>query len=146
MHLERTFDAPTERGWLTWTDPARLRRWLGAVEEGAAGEGATFVIRMDIDATATCFVTAWSPPRLLELTWDYTGEGRSRLQVELTAQGDRTVLRLDHGQLPADSATGYGAGWQLYLDALAADLRGDPAPDFARTFPRLLAAYDDITD
>lgn len=99
---------------------------------------------MDADETATCSVTEWEPTRLLELTWDYTGEGRSRLR--LTPEGDRTVLRLDHDRLPSPSATGYGAGWQLYLDRLAAELTGNQAPDLVGTFPRLLAAYDEIAD
>lgn len=146
VRLERTFDASAERVWLMCTDPSNLGRWLGAVEQGAPGEGATFVLRMDTDETATCSVTTWSPPRLLELTWDYTGEGRSRVRLELTPDGNRTVLRLDHDQLPGDSAPAYGAGWQLYLEVLAAVLADHAPPDFAELFPPLLVAYENLGD
>lgn len=39
VHPDRILDAPAERVWLMWTEPTRLGRWLGPVEQGAPGDG-----------------------------------------------------------------------------------------------------------
>jgi len=92
--------------------------------------------------TATCTVTRWEPPRLLELVWDYTGEGPSRLRLELTGVDDGTRLTLKHDQLgQTDDPVDYGAGWHAHLETLAADLTGKQPPVFEDIFSRLHAAY-----
>lgn len=142
VHLQRQLPAPPERVWAAWTDPERLGRWLAPVEHGAPGPGATFVLRMAPMQTATCTVTRWEPPRLLELVWDYTGEGPSRLRLELSGIDGGTRLALKHDQLEqTDDPVDYGAGWHAHLETLSADLTGEPPPVFEDIFPRLHAAY-----
>ena len=142
VHLERRLSAAPRRVWAAWTDAGWLSRWLGPVERGVPGPGATFVLRMAAAETATCTVTRWEPPRLLELVWDYSGERPSRLRLELRAEDAGTHLVLDHDRLDgADGPLDYGAGWQAHLAVLAANLAGTPMPVFDKIFPPLRAAY-----
>lgn len=118
VHLEREYDATPEELWECWTDPLRLARWLGQPE--AALLGATDPVRMVMgdaeDQWVRVSVLQADRPRTLTLAWDFTGTTGTRLHVELVPLGPgRTRLVLDHEGLGA-SATGYGAGWQAYLE------------------------------
>jgi uncharacterized protein YndB with AHSA1/START domain len=139
VRLERLLKAPVERVWASWTEPERMARWLAPVESGAPGPGETFVLRMQPAESVTCTVTAWDAPRLLELTWHYTGEEPSRLRLTLEPCGEGTRLVLDHAETtdPVD----YGAGWHAYLDTLEAHLEERPAPGFDERDRDLRAAY-----
>jgi len=141
VHLERTIAAGLDDVWAAWTDPARMSAWLAPVEGSAPAAGATFRLRMTADETATCTVQAWEPPRLLELTWDYTGEGPSRLRLQLAAVDGGTRLVLDHDRLVHGDPAGYGAGWHAELDLLAAHLAGEPKPSFMPRYEELLPSY-----
>lgn len=146
VHLERRLDVPRERVWTAWTDPERLERWLGPVESGVPADGATFVLRMADDEVATCAVHTWEPPHLLEITWTYTGEGPSRLRLQLHEVPGGTHLVLDH-QLPEGAdAVEYGAGWHVHLDSLTADLLGAPRAAFHEAFPLARAAYEAVAE
>lgn len=138
VELSRRFDAPPERVWAHWTDPERMAAWLGPVE-GTPGPGAEFVLRMEPEASATCAVTAWDPPALLELVWHYTGEPPTTVRVELAPDAGGTLLRLRHERtdLPLD----YLAGWHAELDLLAAELSGRPHPDFHARYQALRKLY-----
>jgi hypothetical protein len=75
------------------------------------------------------------------VTWEFEGERDSLLAVELTPDGGRTRLLLDHRRLPRQAAAGYGAGWHLHLDTLEAVLKGTPIPSWEERYPALLPAY-----
>lgn len=144
VHLERPIAASIETVWAAWTDPARMSQWLAPVE-GTPAECATFVLRMTGDEAATCTVHAWEPPRLIELSWHYTGEAPSRLRIRLSETdgpgGDGTRLVLDHDRLFDADPVDYGAGWHAELDLLVAYLGGEPKPAFMPRFERLRPLY-----
>jgi uncharacterized protein YndB with AHSA1/START domain len=147
VRLERRFRAAVERVWAAWTEPTHLERWLGPIESGRPGPEASFVVRMAPDETATCTVTRWEPPRLLELEWLYTAEGPTRLRVELHRADDGgTRLVLDHRHLHTVDPVDYAAGWHLHLDSLASALEGTLPPDFAAAFPIVRATYATTAD
>jgi uncharacterized protein YndB with AHSA1/START domain len=120
VRFERRYDYRPDELWSALTEPARLRRWLGAdVVDGVIGPGGEFTFQWPDQAQfSRCRVLAWDPPGTLELAWGFSGEPDSVLRFSLVADGAATVLTLDHRQLPADQASGYGAGWQAYLDTL----------------------------
>lgn len=148
VHLERTLPAGIEKVWAAWTQPERMGGWLAPVE-GVPGPDATFVLKMDVEETATCTIKHWEPPRLLELIWDYTGEGPSRLRIELsessTVDGG-TRLVLDHDQLANSNPADYGAGWHVELECLHAYLTGTAKPDFDQRFAELKPLYAAATE
>jgi hypothetical protein len=50
--------------------------------------------------------------------------------VDLEPDGDGTLVRLTHRDLPADAFSAHQAGWEHHLDRLATcGAGGDPGPD-----------------
>lgn len=145
VHLERDFDATPEELWDAWTRPDRLARWLGV----PAGPilGVTSPVRMvmgeEPDQWVDVLVTRSDPPHRLELTWGFVDEPETRLVVELLALGPgRTRVVVDHRGLGAASATGYGAGWQAFLEgALVAETGGGAGPSWDERFRRALPGW-----
>jgi uncharacterized protein YndB with AHSA1/START domain len=76
------------------------------------------------------------PDERLVFTWvsPYTGDGPSRVTVELRPVGTETVLTLLHEQLPRDVVESHGGGWGRMLDRLAAELALETSG--AETTPR----------
>ncbi|WP_165777692.1 SRPBCC family protein [Amycolatopsis antarctica] len=143
-HLERTLSASRETVWQALTDPVRLGAWLAPVERGTPADG-EFVLRMNGAETATCTVTTWDPPDTFAMTWDYTGEGPSRLRFRLQDTAGGTLLVLDHDRLPVDPVQ-YGAGWHVHLDNLGAHLSGVDSTAGGCADPGFLVAYAALED
>ena len=56
--------------------------------------------------------------------------GSSRVEVTLAPEGEGTLVRLRHLDLPEQAREMHGQGWQLYLDRLqVAATGGDPGAD-----------------
>lgn len=130
VHLERTYPTTPENLWTAWTDPDRLARWLGTPAGPIVGAAAPVRIAMGgEDDWVDVQIVRADGPRLLELRWEFAGEPAGLLRIELTPVSERsTLLVLDHDGL-TDSSTGYGAGWQAFLDGPLAALVGGPAGD-----------------
>ena len=68
-------------------------------------------------------------------TWGWTEEsqsavapGSTRIEVELEPDGDGTLLRFTHGDLPdVDATRSHSRGWDHYLERLEIVARGDDA-------------------
>ena len=142
IHLERVYAASPAEMWQAWTDPIRLTRWLGHPAGSLLGAAAPVRLRLgdDPDQWADVRVLRAVEPRLLELAWDFPGQSGSVLRVEIVpiAAGQSRLI-IDHRGL-GGSSTGYGAGWQAYLDGslraetgVAADESWDTL--FARALP-----------
>jgi len=142
VHLERAYDATPDELWTAWTDPERLARWLGTPAGPLLGASGLVRISMgdDPDQTVEVAVVTADRPRLLEFSWSFAGVAGSRLRVELVpVTADRTRVVIDHGGL-GTSTTGYGAGWQAFLDGRLPEALGAPAADtwdelFERALP-----------
>jgi uncharacterized protein YndB with AHSA1/START domain len=78
-------------------------------------------------------------PNRVVFTWGWEGQesgehavapGSSRVQIELAPDGDGTLVRLRHLDLPEESREIHGQGWDNYLGRLAkAAANEDPGPD-----------------
>jgi uncharacterized protein YndB with AHSA1/START domain len=126
VRFERAYAAGPAELWSALTEPDRVRRWLGAeVTGGRIEPGGEFTFRWspdDDEQTARCRVLTFDPPRTFELSWGFTGEPDSVVRIELAAApAGGTLLTLDHRLMPTNQASGYGAGWHAYLDALGDD-------------------------
>ena len=80
------------------TEPEALGRWL-APPPGVS-------------------VARTEPPRVLELDWSPPGEPQSTVRIELHAEGERTVLVLEHTLIDATLGMRYMRDWSNALDAI----------------------------
>ena len=129
----RLIGASREEIWGLLTTPAGLARWLGRVVEGRLEPGGDVVVVHDESAPEirqSSVVTEWEPPRRLAMTWDYTGEPASSLELTLHPEGDQTRLELIHRGV-ADLADDYRVGWHAHLDLLVAEAEGWGRPPWA---------------
>jgi uncharacterized protein YndB with AHSA1/START domain len=124
--MTRRYDAAAEAVWDAWTNPERLARWLGSVS-GELRPGGEALLEMTAEITVTCRITECEAPHLLAVVWCHPGEPESAGRIRLRADGEGTVLELEHARLPAELRVGYGYGWEDFLDRLGTLLMGgDP--------------------
>jgi uncharacterized protein YndB with AHSA1/START domain len=142
VRFERRYEATPEELWSALTEPERLTRWLANVAELELRPGGRFLLVWQEDGQQTDgTVLDLEPGRVLELGWTYPDEPESAVRFELRADGDGTVLVLDHRGLPPRAIAGYGAGWHSHLDSLAAHLAGGSA-DWSARFQELGPVYE----
>jgi uncharacterized protein YndB with AHSA1/START domain len=145
VRLERTFPTDPADLWSALTDPARLGRWLAPVE-GDLRPGGSFSVIFDAadpGGRADGQIQECAPPRRLAVTWSWGQETSTLVSADLAVVAGGTGLVLEHRRLPASAAAGYSAGWEAYLDQLAAVLAGQDAPggQWDQRWARLLPAY-----
>lgn len=127
--LRRTYDATIDDVWDAITTKERVDRWFLPVTGELRLGG---VYQLEGNAGGTILVC--DPPKHLRITWVYgedaTERDVSHVDVRLTADGDRTVLELDHAAV-VDPAFweqygpgAVGVGWDLTLVGLAHHLAG----------------------
>lgn len=119
-----------------FTDPDLFSRWGGQATLDPTPGG---IFRMDVDGNHVArgqYVTV-EPPHRVIFTWGWEAEdtlvppGSSTVEVTLTPDGDHTIVRLVHRDLPSkQSADSHTRGWEHYLERLAlAGSGADPGPD-----------------
>jgi uncharacterized protein YndB with AHSA1/START domain len=129
LMIERTLDAPVARVWKALTDVEEMRRWYFDLKEFKPEPGFEFEFTVEHEGMKyhhLCKVTEAIPPKKIAYTWRYEGhEGDSLVTFELSADGDKTKLRLTHEgletfpQTPAFARKNFEAGWT----AIAAELQ-----------------------
>ena len=114
-----------------FTDPERMRRWMGRTITLDPRPGG--VLRIDYngeDIVSGAFVEV-DPPRRVVFTWgweapgDPVPPGASTVEVDLLADGDGTLVRLRHVGLPAESVEGHAVGWDQFLPSLVTAAAAD---------------------
>jgi uncharacterized protein YndB with AHSA1/START domain len=137
VHVSRTFDAPPERVFAAWTDPAALREWFGSPLGGVKDVEADVRVGGSYRITARVHPTRRSayivgtfleiePPRRLVYTWSWErmpiafGTGDSKVTVEFVERDGGTELRLTHELVDKRRVLGFHRwGWHGALDRLA---------------------------
>lgn len=120
------------------TEPGLMVRWMGVSAVADARPGGLF--RVDVDGASHVARGEYvevSPHDRVVFTWGWESEdspvrpGSSTVEITLVPDGDETVVRLVHSDLPsADSANAHAVGWEHYLPRLElAAAGGDPGPD-----------------
>jgi uncharacterized protein YndB with AHSA1/START domain len=120
-----------------FTDPELMVRWMGTSAEAEPSPGGIYRVDVAAGRIARGEYVEVSPPARVVFTWGWEGDvsvvkpGASTVEVTLTPDGDHTLVRLVHRDLPSeDSAGAHGEGWDHYLDRLRIAGAGeDPGPD-----------------
>jgi uncharacterized protein YndB with AHSA1/START domain len=117
-------------------DPEKMRQWMG--EEVKLDPQPGGIYRTDLNGRNIArgeFLEVEPPSRVL-ISFGWEGEGASvpagstRVEFTLTEDGDHTLLRLRHLDLPTEEVESHTDGWMHYLTRLTAVAEGrDPGPD-----------------
>jgi uncharacterized protein YndB with AHSA1/START domain len=120
-----------------FTEPELMIRWMGASAEVDPRPGGIYRVGINAGRVARGEYVDVSPPDRVVFTWGWEAEdspvrpGASTVEVTLTPDGDHTIVRLVHRDLPGkESADAHTIGWEHYLPRLEAAVGGaDPGPD-----------------
>jgi uncharacterized protein YndB with AHSA1/START domain len=123
LRFTRALDHPVEKVWQAITEPEHLAHWFPTTIEGerAAGAPLRFSFPDDEWPAFDGEMLAFEPQSVMELRW---GPDVVRLELRPTQMG--TELTLLDALDERGKAARDGAGWHTCLDALEADLRGEP--------------------
>jgi uncharacterized protein YndB with AHSA1/START domain len=127
--ITREYPATAGEVWDACTNPERIPRWFLPVSGDLRPGG-----RYQLEGNAGGTVQRCDPPRSFAATWEYD-EQVSWIELHLEEAGDGTRLRLEH-LVPVDDQRwrdfgpgAVGAGWDMALLGLAANLAGAPPID-----------------
>ncbi len=140
LTLTRTINAPRDRVFQAWTDPAHLHRWWGAREGFTAPiaevdlrTGGAYRLGMQAPDQDHPFIVGGvyreiSPPAKLVFTWIWEKAPHDTsdwippetlVTVEFIDKGDATEVVLTHEQFPDDNMRNeHQQGWGGCLDSL----------------------------
>ena len=135
VEREVQIEASPETVFEFFTDPAKATRWMGSAATLDPRPGGVY--RVDIGQWTNVgeFVEV-DPPNRIAWTWGWEGHddmippGSSTVEVTLTPDGDATIVRLVHRDLPVHAVEPHAHGWDLYMPRLAiVAAGGDAGPD-----------------
>jgi len=106
-------DAPITEVWLAFVEPKVIEKWGGGPAKMSDKENNEFTLwGGDIFGTNTKVVKN----KLLEQDW-YSGdkwEKPSKVTFSFKSDGDKTIVRLDHKDIPDGDAKDIEQGWKDY--------------------------------
>jgi uncharacterized protein YndB with AHSA1/START domain len=136
VEREIAIAASPETVWELLVDPDLAIRWMGQVATLDVRPGGGYRVEVIPGHTASGEFVEVDRPRRLVHTWGWEGEsgvppGSSTVEYELVPNGNGTLLRFTHRDLPsAEAAESHAHGWDHYLERLeTAAAGGDPGPD-----------------
>ncbi|HLB62833.1 MAG TPA: SRPBCC family protein [Actinomycetota bacterium] len=118
-----------------FTDPEKMTRWKGIGAELDARPGGAYRIQVSPRDVAVGEYVEIDRPRRIVVTWGWEGDeivppGTSTVEVTFTGEGDETVVRVEHRDLPEGAGAVHAEGWEHFLPRLAtAAAGGDPGAD-----------------
>ncbi|HYZ91422.1 MAG TPA: SRPBCC family protein [Actinomycetota bacterium] len=124
-------DAPPETVFEFFTDPEKMKQWMGSNAELDPQPGGVLRVQVLSEAIAKGEYVRVDPPRFVAFTWGWEGDGQvvapgsSLVEVSLRPDGAGTVLTLRHTGLPTEEmAEQHKQGWTHYMDRLRAAASG----------------------
>ena len=119
-----------------FTEADQMVRWKGLRATLDPRPGGVYRVDINGADVARGEYVEIVPHRRVVFTWGWEGNrhgvppGTSRVEISLIPDGDGTIVRLAHRDLPAETRKPHAEGWQHYLPRLAAVAAGsDPGPD-----------------
>jgi uncharacterized protein YndB with AHSA1/START domain len=135
IRVERRIAAPPEAIYRYLTESALWSRWQGESAELDPVAGGRVVIRMSEDQVVEGSYVEIRPTTRVVITWGWRGHprmppGTTTVEFDLVADGDGTIVRLTHREIPADDLPIHRQGWDVFLPRLATVAAGgDPGPN-----------------
>ena len=140
VQREVRIDAPPSAVFDFLTDPVKMVRWMGIDATLDPRPGGNYRVNLNGHDWVSGKVVKIVPNRLLVFTWGWEDgtlpvpPGASTVEVALQPDGDGTVLRLTHHDLPQDMRAFHRLGWEHALPRLAVVAAGrDPGRDPLRS-------------
>ena len=119
-----------------FTEPEKMVRWKGLVAELEAEPGGRYRVTLNDKAVATGRYVEVTPFTRVVFTWGWEGHpivppGTSTVEVTFEPDGDETIVRLIHRDIPTEEeVANHASGWDHYLGRLViAAAGGDAGPD-----------------
>ena len=122
-----------------FTDPDKMILWKGREADLDPRPGGIYRVEMGEKIVARGEYVEVDAPSRVVFSWGWEGTesgpnavppGSSRVEVTFEPDGEGTVVRLRHLDLPEEARELHGQGWDLYLSRLAiAATGGDPGSD-----------------
>jgi uncharacterized protein YndB with AHSA1/START domain len=125
IEREIHIDASPETVFAFFTDPALYVRWKGKLATLDPRPGGLYRVNIDGTRVARGEFVEVSPHRRIVFTWGWEDPGNpvqpgeSTVEVELRPDGEGTLLRLVHRDLPEEATAGHAEGWDHFLPQLA---------------------------
>ena len=140
LKREITIAASPETVWEFLVDPDKVTTWMGQAASFDPRPGGEYRLDVISGNTARGEFVEVDPPRRLVHTFGWepgadgpnpVPSGSTTVEIELVPDGEGTLLRFTHRDLPsAEAAESHGHGWDHYLERLeVAAAGGDPGPD-----------------
>jgi uncharacterized protein YndB with AHSA1/START domain len=140
LEREIAIAASPETVWQFLVDPEKAVLWMGSHATFDARPGGAWSIDVVPGNTASGEFVEVDPPHRLVYSfgWESTRTeenqvppGSTTVEIDLVADGDGTLLRFTHRDLPsATSVESHTIGWEHYLGRLAVVAAGgDPGRD-----------------
>jgi uncharacterized protein YndB with AHSA1/START domain len=118
------------------TDPTLMTRWMGQDVQLEPRPGGIYRVAINDAIIASGEFLDVAPNERVRFSFGWEGEsnpvppGSTTVEITLIPDGEFTVVRLVHADLPAEEQEKHGHGWDHYLSRLAAAVEGrDPGPD-----------------
>jgi len=130
--------ARPETVWELLVDPEQAVKWMGMTASFDLRPGGLYQVEVIPGHTARGEFVEIDPPHRLVHTFGWEPEsgsivasGSTTIEYELVPDGDGTLLRFTHRDLPnVDAVASHAHGWDHYLERLAlAATGGDPGTD-----------------
>ena len=140
VQQEIRIEAPPSKVFAFLTDPAKMVRWMGTEAVLDPRPGGDYGVNITGHERVSGEVIEIVPNRKLVFTWGWEGgalpvaPGESTVEISLQPDGQGTLLRLTHRDLPQGMHKFHTLGWDYSLERLARVAAGqDPGPDPLRS-------------
>ena len=127
-----------------FTEPDKYTRWKGLEADLDPRPGGIYRVKMFSGVWAEGEYVEVERPHRLVFTWGWRGDplpvldefvlvpaGSSTVEIDFVPDGDETIIRLRHTDLPSAKAGRFHRwGWKAFLPRLATAVAGgDPGPE-----------------
>jgi uncharacterized protein YndB with AHSA1/START domain len=136
VEIEVAIAARPETVFAFLTDPVKMTRWMGSMAELDPRPSGILRVAVRPGSTGRGEYLEVEPFRRVVFTWGWEepglpiAPGASTVEILLTPDGERTLLRLIHRDLPEAVREGHRDGWDYHLARLViAAAGGDPGVD-----------------